>query len=127
MLQLPVHLYFIIRIRLTNDPLLSNGNDENHWGFGQIYVLTIAAGLLVECFKGCISVYTSAMICICPDTDKKGTEYWSAKQHFKHAESTAATAADTGGSIHVSPDPTVQHSDTAAPKGLEGEEAYQQG
>ena len=56
-LQLPLHLYFLIRLRLTNEPLLSNGNDENQWGFGQIYTLIMSAGLVVECCKGYISAY----------------------------------------------------------------------
>jgi hypothetical protein len=58
MLQLPLHLYFIIRIRLSNEPLLSNGSDENRWGFGQIYVLVISAGPVIECFKGYLSTCT---------------------------------------------------------------------
>lgn len=55
MLQLPLHLYFIIRMRLTNEPLLSNGTDESQWGFGQIYALIMSAGLVVECCKGYLS------------------------------------------------------------------------
>jgi hypothetical protein len=63
MLQLPLHLYFIIRLRLTNEPLLSNGSDENQWGFGQIYALTISAGLVVECCKGYLSACISSSFC----------------------------------------------------------------
>lgn len=59
MLQLPLHLYFIIRLRLTNEPLLSNGNDESKWGFGQIHVLITSAGLIVECCKGCHKYWTA--------------------------------------------------------------------
>lgn len=55
MLQLPLHLYFIIRIRLSNEPLLSNGSDENQWGFGHIYALIMSAALVIECFKGYLS------------------------------------------------------------------------
>ena len=58
MLQFPLHLYFIISLRLTDEPLLSNGNDESEWGFGQIYTLIMSAGLVLECCKGYISVYT---------------------------------------------------------------------
>ena len=55
MLQLPLHLYFIIRIRITNEPLLLDGSDENQWGFGQIYALITSAALVVECVKGYFS------------------------------------------------------------------------
>ena len=55
MLQLPLHLYFIIRIRITNEPLLLDGSDENQWGFGQIYVLITSAAVVMQCFKGYIS------------------------------------------------------------------------
>ena len=55
MLQLPLHLYFIICIRIDNEPLLLNGSDENRWGFGQIYVLVTSAAPVVQCFKGYVS------------------------------------------------------------------------
>ena len=64
MVQLPLHLYFIIRLRLTNEPLLPNVNEENQWGFGQIYTLITSVSLLVECCKGSISAYISSMACI---------------------------------------------------------------
>ena len=55
MAQLPLHLYYIIRIRMSNEPLLMDGSDENQWGFGQIYALITSAALVVECLKGYIS------------------------------------------------------------------------
>lgn len=64
MLQLPLHLYFVVRLRLTNEPLLSDGNDEIHWGFGQIYALIMSVGLVVECCKGYLSAYICSMICM---------------------------------------------------------------
>lgn len=61
MVQFPLHLYFIICLRLSNEPLLSNGSDENEWGFGQIYSLIMSAGLLIECVKGYFSAYNYLM------------------------------------------------------------------
>lgn len=63
MLQLPLHLYFIIRLRLSNETLLSKGSDENDWGFGQIYALIMSAGLVVDCCKGYLSAYIGSMLC----------------------------------------------------------------
>ena len=55
MLQLPLHLYFIVCIRITNEPLLLNGSEENRWGFGQIYVLITSAAPIVQCLRGYVS------------------------------------------------------------------------
>jgi hypothetical protein len=81
MLQLHLHLYFIIRIRLSNEPLLSNGSDENQWGFGQTYALIMSAALVIECFKGYLSKYAylafQRTISLCYD---KG--YSNAKRRF---------------------------------------------
>lgn len=65
--QLPLHLYYVIRLRLTNEPLLTDGNDESHWGFGQIYALIMSAGLVVEICKGGLSAYIRSVVCTCPD------------------------------------------------------------
>jgi hypothetical protein len=65
MLQLPLHLYFIIRLRLSNESLLAYGSEERQWGFGQIYALIMSAGLVLECCKGYLSAYIYSMICIC--------------------------------------------------------------
>lgn len=51
MLQLPLHLYFLIRLRVSNEPLLQEGSTENEWGFGQIYALISSAAILTECVR----------------------------------------------------------------------------
>ena len=61
-MQLP-HLYFIIRIRLTKEPLLSSGNDESQWGFGEIYALIMSAVLVIECCKGYLSTCIYLISC----------------------------------------------------------------
>ena len=82
MVQLPLHLYFIIRIRLSNEPLLSNGSDENQWGFGQIYALIKSAALVIECVKGYLSKCTYSTfqrtISLCSDQG-----YGNAKRSFE--------------------------------------------
>jgi hypothetical protein len=65
MLQLPLHLYFVIRLRISNEPLLTDGSEERQWGFGQIYALIMSAGLVLECCKGYLSAYIYSMVCIC--------------------------------------------------------------
>ena len=70
MLQLPLHLYFLIRLRLTNEPLLLDGNDDNEWGFGQIYALITSAGLIVECCKGYLSVYLDSTLFLYKNTQR---------------------------------------------------------
>lgn len=51
LMQLPLHLYMIICIRLSNEPLLVGGDAEMQWSFGQTYALIAAAGFFVECIK----------------------------------------------------------------------------
>jgi hypothetical protein len=51
MLQLPVHLYFVIALRAVNQPLLEGGS-ENSWGFGQVVAIIMLGGTLLECYKG---------------------------------------------------------------------------
>ena len=70
MLQLPLHLYFLIRLRLTNEPLLLDGNDDNEWGFGQIYALITSAGLIVECCKRYLSVYLDSTLFLYKNTQR---------------------------------------------------------
>lgn len=117
MLQLPLHLYFIIRLRLSNEPLLSNGSDENQWGFGQIYALIMSAGLVVECCKGYLSAYICSILCEYHDTKARGTGYWNAKRRFKHRDENAAISDDKTGIPPGSPAPEVQHPVTAAIEG----------
>lgn len=50
MLQYPLHLYFVIALRASNESLLA-GDSENAWGFGQIVALVLSAASLVECAK----------------------------------------------------------------------------
>jgi hypothetical protein len=114
MLQLPLHLYFIIRLRLTNEPLLSNGTDENQWGFGQIYALIMSAGLVVECCKGYLSAYTCSIFCEYHETKARGTGYWNAKRRFKHRDENTAISDDKTGTPPGSLAPEVQHPGTAA-------------
>ena len=51
-LQMPLHLYFIIRLRLSNGVSLGGDSKENAWEFGQIFALVMSTSLLIECCKG---------------------------------------------------------------------------
>jgi len=52
--QLPVHLYSIFSLRSANEYLLSDGDSEMQWGFGQVVAMVLlgvnVAGL-VDAFK----------------------------------------------------------------------------
>jgi hypothetical protein len=102
MMQLPLHLYFIIRIRLSNEPLLSNGSDENQWGFGQIYALIMSAALVIECFKGylskCAYLTFQRTISLCGDQG-----YWNAKRSFRQPNNDVPTAEEANGNHHEPP------------------------
>lgn len=50
-IQLPLHLYMVIALRATNQPLLE-GDSENAWGFGQVISMVMVAATLSECWKG---------------------------------------------------------------------------
>jgi hypothetical protein len=52
MLQFPVHLYFVIALRATNQSLLQGGSEESSWGFGQTVAMVMLGGTLIECCKG---------------------------------------------------------------------------
>ena len=51
-LQLPLHAYSIVALRLSNGNLLSDDDDKYNWGFGQIIALIILGITLVEVFRG---------------------------------------------------------------------------
>ncbi|KAK2746305.1 hypothetical protein FQN55_005733 [Onygenales sp. PD_40] len=52
MLQFPVHLYFIVALRVANTDLLEGGSEENDWTFGQVVAIVMLGGTLLECYKG---------------------------------------------------------------------------
>ena len=113
MFQLPLHLYFIIRLRLTNEPLLANGSDEIQWGFGQIYTLIMSAGLVAECYKGYISSYICSVVYKYHNTNASGTGYLNAKLHVQDgAQEGAQNIArfeDKAGTLRASSVPEPQH------------------
>jgi hypothetical protein len=51
LLQLPLHLYSVIALRVTNLSLLER-DSENAWGFGQVVALVMVLATLSECGKG---------------------------------------------------------------------------
>lgn len=108
MFQLPLHLYFIIRLRLSNEPLLSNSSDESEWGFGQVYALVMTAGLVVECFKGSLSTFLCSVFCEYHETNATDPEYWNAKRHRIHGNQDGANSDDKAESLHGSLDIRVQ-------------------
>jgi hypothetical protein len=52
LLQYTVHTYFIFALRASNEALLSGGNAEQEWGFGQIVAVISLAGNLLALFDG---------------------------------------------------------------------------
>lgn len=114
MLQLPLHLYFIIRLRLTNEPLLSNGSDENDWGFGQIYALIMSAGLVVDCCKGYLSAYIGSMLREYHGINAIGTGYWNANRNFKKRDRNDEKSNDNPLILHGSPALEAQYPDIAS-------------
>ncbi|PGH04733.1 hypothetical protein AJ79_07012 [Helicocarpus griseus UAMH5409] len=79
MLQFPLHLYFVIALRASNQGLLEGGRGgENSWGFGQVVAIVMLGGTVL---KGCKGV----------------KEYWTWKRKFERsnagqpAPETAAT------------------------------------
>ncbi|KAK2803672.1 hypothetical protein FQN50_006888 [Emmonsiellopsis sp. PD_5] len=52
MLQFPVHLYFVVALRVANTGLLEGGSEENNWTFGQVVAIVMLGGTLLECYKG---------------------------------------------------------------------------
>lgn len=60
MMQLPLHLYYLISMRVSNEPLLSDGTEENQWGFGQVFALIMSASLVVECAKGYFAIRSAS-------------------------------------------------------------------
>ena len=61
MVQFILHLYFVIAIRVTNEPHLTDGYTENEWSFGQIFAMVMVAGTLLECVKGLLSEFPKAL------------------------------------------------------------------
>ena len=50
-MQFPLHLYFVIALRTSNEGRLVGG-DENQWGFGQIVAMVTLVPTIVECLLG---------------------------------------------------------------------------
>lgn len=59
-IQLLVHLYFTIALRISNSHLFEGrGNDEGKWGFGQILAVAMVTASILEFMGGYLSKYTS--------------------------------------------------------------------
>ena len=51
-MQFILHVYTIVALRISNQPLLDNIALEDEWGFGQVIAIVMLAATLLECAKG---------------------------------------------------------------------------
>ncbi len=51
-LQFVLHVYTLVALRISNQPLLDNVALEDEWGFGQVIALVMLVATLLECAKG---------------------------------------------------------------------------
>ena len=51
-LQFLLHVYTLVALRISNEPLLDNAALENEWGFGQVVAIMMLAATLLECARG---------------------------------------------------------------------------
>ena len=51
-LQFLLHVYTLVALRISNEPLLDNAALENEWGFGQVVAIMMLAATLLECAIG---------------------------------------------------------------------------
>lgn len=51
-LQYTLHVYILVALRVSNQPLLDNLALEEQWGFGQVIAIIMLVATLLECAKG---------------------------------------------------------------------------
>jgi hypothetical protein len=51
-LQFPLHAYSVIMLRISNESLLTSGNVEQEWGFGQVSAMVLLAPNLIGLIAG---------------------------------------------------------------------------
>ena len=51
-LQFLLHVYTLVALRISNEPLLGNAALENEWGFDQVVAIMMLAATLLECARG---------------------------------------------------------------------------
>jgi hypothetical protein len=51
-LQFPLHAYSVITLRISNKSLLTSGNVEQEWGFGQVSAMVLLAPNLIGLIVG---------------------------------------------------------------------------
>ena len=59
-LQFLLHVYSLVALRISNEPLLDNAALENEWGFGQVVAVMMLAATLLECARGFEGKFTIA-------------------------------------------------------------------
>ena len=50
-LQFVLHVYILVALRISNQPLLDNVALEEQWGFGQVIAIIMLVSTLLECAK----------------------------------------------------------------------------
>ena len=59
-LQFLLHVYTLVALRISNEPLLDHPAIENEWGFGQVVAMMMLAATLLECARGFEGEFTFA-------------------------------------------------------------------
>ena len=89
-LQFILHVYILVALRISNQPLLDNVALEDQWGFGQVIAIMMLVATLLECAKSIegellIVIFPCSRTYLYPTThvyftDSPGPEYLSWKK-----------------------------------------------